>query len=177
MRRSWALLAVLLAAGCAEVEKQPEATPEVESNAERSPAASREPKLKNSTLKYLANRKLKPQPTRPLNVKSHCAHKDAIGTTTKLDLLVKEAVVKTFDARVTMKGYGSCHFDLKDFDQTEQLPQALLRHKRDAGCLVRMWEEGPRVTVAFNSCPKSCEGDAFSYLWPIMVEAKSGRCF
>jgi hypothetical protein len=40
-----------------------------------------------------------------------------------------------------------------------------------------MWEQGPKVTIAFNSCPKSCEGDAFSYLWPIMVEQKSGRCF
>lgn len=177
MRQCWALLVALLAAGCAEVEKQPEVAPQVETAAEKTPVAPSEPKFKNSTLKYLANRKLTPQPTRPLNVKSRCSHRDAIGTTTKLDLLVKEAVIKTFDARVTMKGYGTCHFVLNDFEQAEKLPQALLRHKRDAGCLVRMWEQGPKVTIAFNSCPKSCEGDAFSYLWPIMVEAKSGRCF
>ena len=76
-----------------------------------------------------------------------------------------------------MKGYGTCRFNLKEFEQAETLPQALFRHKRDAGCLVRMWEQGPRVTVAFNSCAKSCEGQAFDYLWPIVVEAKSGRCY
>jgi hypothetical protein len=177
MWRRWVLLVVALAAGCADVEKQPEAEAVGESLAEKQVAASSEPKLKNSTLRYLAKRNLKPQPTRPLNVQSRCMHTDAIGTATKLDLLVREASIQTFDAQVTMKGYGTCRFALNDFEQAAKLPQPLLRHKRDAGCSVRMWEEGSKVTVAFNSCPKSCEGDAFSYLWPIMVEAKSGRCF
>lgn len=171
------LLLVLLLAGCAEVEKQPEVKVEAEAPVAVATVESTEPKFKNSTLKYLANRNLKPQPTRPLNVKSKCSHRDAIGTTTKLDLLVKEAVVKSFDAQVTMKGYGSCRFNLNDFEQVEKLPQALLRHKKESGCLVRMWEQGPKVTVAFNSCAKSCEGQAFDYLWPIVVEAKSGRCY
>lgn len=177
MRRVGLLLAVLLAAGCAEVEKQPEAKPVEEVPGEKPAPEVSEPQFKNSTLKYLAGRNLKPQPTRPLNVKSRCSHRDAIGTTTKLDLLVKEAVVKSFDAQVTMKGYGTCRFNLNDFEQAEKLPQALLKHKRDAGCMVRMWEQGPQVTVAFNSCAKSCEGQAFDYLWPIVVEAKSGRCY
>lgn len=177
MWRRLALIAVLLAAGCAEVEKQPEPTVGPEPAGEAPVVAPSEPKFKNSTLKYLANRNLKPQPTRPLNVKSHCSHKDAIGTLTKLDLLVKEAEVKTFNAQVSMKGYGTCRFNLNEFVQAEKLPQALLRHKDNKDCSVRMWEQGPKVTIAFNSCPKACEGDAFSYLWPIMVEAKSGRCF
>lgn len=179
MWRRWIFLLVLLAAGCAEVEKK---LPEVEPVVEAEPVKPEvpptvEPKFKNSTLKYLANRNLKPQPTRPLNVRSKCSHRDAIGTATRLDLLVKEAVVKTFNAQVAIKGYGTCNFNLGDFDQAEKLPQALLRHKREPGCLVRMWEQGDQVTIAFNACPKSCERDAFSYLWPIMVEAKSGRCF
>lgn len=176
MRAGWALLLVLLAAGCAEVEKQPEPVASAEPEKEAPPVSS-EPKFKNSTLKYLANRNLKPQPTRPLNVKSKCSHKDAIGTTTQLDLLVKESLIKSFSAQVTMKGYGACRFNLKDFEQVEKMPQPLLRHKKDEGCQVRMWEQGAKMTIAFNSCPKACDGDAFSYLWPIMVEAKSGRCF
>ena len=177
MWRCWALLALLVTAGCAEVEKQPEARPVDESAAKLPTPASGELKFKSDTLKYLAKRNIKPQPTRPLNVRSRCTHKDAIGTATRLDLLVTEAVVKNFDAQVTIKGYGSCSFKLDDFEQVEKLPQALLRHKRESGCTVRMWEQGTNVTVAFNSCPKSCERDAFSYLWPIMVEAKSGHCF
>lgn len=177
MRRRWAFLLVFLVAACSEVAKKAEPGPSAEPAAERPATVSDEPKMKNSTLKYLANRNLKPQPTRPLNVQSHCAHKDAIGTTTKLDLLVRDAVVKTFDAQVTMKGYGTCRFNLDDFEQAEKLPQALLKHKHESGCLVRMWEQGPKVTVAFNSCPRSCEGQAFDYLWPIVVEAKSGHCY
>ncbi|HLO64222.1 MAG TPA: hypothetical protein VK165_14790 [Azonexus sp.] len=177
MRFAPLLLLALLAAGCAEKPVPPE-EPVAEVKAEPPAAVVEEtPKFKNSTLKYLANRNLKPQPTRPLNVRSRCTHKDAIGTQTRLDLLVKEAEVKTFDAQVSMKGYGACRFNLNEFEQVEKLPQALLRHKKQSDCLVRMWEQGPKVTIAFNSCPKSCEGQAFDYLWPIMVEAKSGRCF
>ena len=172
MRHAWVFVAIALLAGCAEVEKVPE--PEVKT--EEVPVAA-SPKFKSDTLKYLSKRMIKPQSTRPLNVRSKCSHRDAIGTTTKLDLLVKEAEVKTFSALVTMKGYGACSFKLQDFEQSEKLPQALLKHKSEAGCSVRLWEQGSKVTIAFNSCPKSCEGDAFSYLWPIMLEAKSGRCF
>lgn len=176
-RRGWlALACAALAAGCAQAPRPP-VTPEAVEIAPETPSTVNSPKFSNATLKYLANRKLKPQPTRPLNVKSRCSHRDAIGTQTRLDLLVKDAVVKTFDAQVSMKGYGSCSFKLNEFEQIEQLPQALLRHKTQEGCLVRMWEEGPKVTVAFNSCPSSCQGQAFDYLWPIVIEAKSGRCY
>ena len=177
MWRRLLLVVVLAAAGCAEVEKQPEPVAVEEPVIEKQAAESKEPKFKNSTLKYLANRNLKPQPTRPLNVRSRCNHRDAIGTQTRLDLLVKEASVKTFVAEVSMKGHGSCRFDLNEVEQVEKMPQALLRHKKQSDCLVRMWEQGPKVTIAFNSCPKSCDGQAFDYLWPIMVEAKNGRCF
>jgi len=177
MWRRLLLVVVLAAAGCAEVGKAPDTAADVEPLPETQATESKEPKFKNSTLKYLANRNLKPQPTRPLNVRSRCTHKDAIGTQTRLDLLVKEAEVKTFVAQVSMKGHGTCRFDLNDFNQVEKMPQALLRHKKQSDCLVRMWEQGPKVTIAFNSCPKSCDGGAFEYLWPIMVEAKSGQCF
>jgi hypothetical protein len=172
MRLIPALLAALLLAACATPPK--EAEPVAEAPPE--PVKEETPKLKNSTLKYLAGRNLKPQPTRPLNVKSRCTHKDAIGTQTRLDLLVKEADVKTFAAQVTMKDYGTCQFDLKDFEQVQKLPQPLLRHKKAAGCTVRMWEQGRNVTIAFNSCPTSCEGKAFDYLWPVVVDARNGRC-
>lgn len=177
MWRHLLLVVVLAAAGCAEVEKQPGKATDEEPAAEKLASESTEPKFKNSTLKYLAKRNLKPQATRPLNVSSRCMHRDAIGTQTELDLLVKEAQVKTFVAQISMKGHGTCRFDLNEFEQIEKMPQALLRHRKESNCLVRMWEQGPKVTIAFNSCPKSCDGQAFDYLWPIMVEAKSGQCF
>ena len=168
-RAAWLLLP-LLAAGCAELGKQAESGPESGST------ATSEQKIESQPLKYLKNRSIKPQPTRPLNVRAKCSTRDAIGTTRRLDLLVKEASVQTFDAQVTMKEYGACRFNLRDFEQIEKMPQALLRHRQESGCTVRMWEQGNKVTIAFDNCPKSCEGDAFSYLWPLIVEGKSGRC-
>lgn len=168
---AWLLLALL--AGCAEVDKRAEAPPP-EPKPEPAPVA--EERIKSQPLKYLAGRNLKPMPTRPLNVKSRCSHRDAVGTQTNLNLLVKDAEVKTFSARVNIPKRGLCRFDLKDFKQAEKLPQALLKAKDGSDCSVRMWEQGNEVTIAFNSCPKACQGDAFSYLWPILVEAKTGRC-
>jgi len=164
------ILAALLAA-CASPPPAPEPVPEP-----TPPVAEKTPKFKNSTLKHLANRKIVPQPTRPLNVRSRCSHSDAIGTVTRLNMLVKEAEVKSFDAQVSMKGHGVCRFNMKDFRQDAKLPQVLLRHKTESKCTVRMWEQGHKVTIAFNSCPKSCEGKAFEYLWPVVVDARNGRC-
>ena len=83
-----------------------------------------------------------------------------------------------FDAVILSKGRGRCRFSLADFRQETREPQVLLRHARDSKCTVRMWrEQSERITVAFNSCQKSCEGKAFDYLWPILVESKTGQCF
>lgn len=173
-------LLLALAAGflgaCAEVERQPEPSPP-EAVAAPEPVAAAEQRMESQPLKYLVGRRLSPQPTRPLNVKSKCSHRDAVGTQTNLNLLVRNAEVKTFAAKVSIPKRGTCRFDLKDFNQAEKLPQALLKARDGSDCLVRLWEQGNRVTIAFNSCPRSCDGEAFSYLWPIMVEAKSGRCF
>ncbi len=174
MRGVLIVFAGLLLAACGSVPKAPE--PMVEVPVEPVVEVIETPKFKNSTLKYLANRNLKPQPTRPLNVKSKCSHRDAIGTATRLELLVKNADVKTLDAQISIKSHGSCRFNLKDFEQEARLPQALLRHKQERACTLRMWEQGNNVTLAFNSCPKSCEGKAFDYLWPVVVDARNGRC-
>jgi hypothetical protein len=55
--------------------------------------------------------------------------------------------------------------------------KVLLRHARDTQCTVRMWrEQSEKITIAFTGCQKSCEGKAFDYLWPILVESKTGQC-
>ena len=181
MRWLLPLAVALLIGGCAETpvaERVPE--PVVMATAKKPPpppAPATSAEYSPDALRFLARHNLQPQTTRPLNVRSRCANIDAIGTETLLDLLVNNAEVQTFHAQVAIRGRGTCRFSLTDFDQVERLPQALLRHKRYAGCTVRLWEEGKKVTIAFNSCPRSCDRNAFSYLWPIMVEADSGRCF
>lgn len=177
MWRWLGLLASALLAACAEVPPQRVPEPVVEVAPEAPPPPPADDGWYKGPLKHLAGRDLKPMPVRPLNVRSRCSHKDAVGTVTRLDLLVREAEVKRLDARVSIKGKGACSFNLKNFEQVEKMPQPLLRARDGSACTLRLWEQEKRVTLAFNSCAQACERDAFSYLWPIMVESKSGQCF
>ena len=92
-----------------------------------------------------------------------------------MDLQVSKAEVKRFTAAVSIPKQGLCRFDMKHFEQTAKLPNVVLSD-RETACTVRMWEQDKGVTVAFNSCQAKCSGDAFSYLWPILVDTRSGRC-
>ncbi len=118
-------------------------------------------------------------PDQALNVKTKCAFRDAIGTRGKMDLQVKDAEVQRFTAEVNIPKKGICRFDMKNFQQTGNLPTV---HLADAasGCSVRMWAQElgreKSVTIAFTGCQTQCSGDSFSYLWPILVDTRNGRC-
>ena len=52
------------------------------------------------------------------------------------------------------------------------MPQALLRHRQESGCTVRMWEQGNKVTIAFDKAPAvkawlgACQArPAFRKMW------------
>jgi hypothetical protein len=120
-------------------------------------------------------RKRGPIPTRALNVAADCAFKDETGYRGAMKLKVADAQVRTFEARVDIPGRGACRFDLRDFRQTASMPNVALSAQRSR-CIVRMWEQGRRVTVAFNNCQDRCSGRAYSYLWPIMADAQTGSC-
>ena len=85
-----------------------------------------------------------------------------------------DAEVKRFAAEIHIPKQGMCRFDMKDFAQSEKQPVKL--DHSNGKCAVRMWEQGERVTVAFNNCPAQCEREAFDYVWPILVDRKAGRC-
>ena len=85
------------------------------------------------------------------------------------------AAVKRFTAEVSIPKQGLCRFDIKNFRQTAKLPNVVLTDAQST-CVVRMWEQEKGVTVAFNACESKCSGDAFSYLWPILVDTRNGRC-
>ena len=172
----WRVLAASLPlwwlAGCA--------TPPTVSTAPQEPAAptvADDDEMMRRPLKNLAGRKLKAQPDRALNVRSQCSAKDAVGTRTKLDLQVRDAVVKRLSAQVSMPKRGTCRFNLQDFAQQESLPTVKLAAKDGSECTIRLWEQGSQTTIAFQSCAARCDAGAFDYLWPILVETKSGRCF
>lgn len=119
----------------------------------------------------------KPPPiaVRALNVSSDCAFRDPTGYRGAMKLKVADAEVQAFEAKVDIPEQGVCRFALTDFRQTETLPNVVLR-ARDSACTVRMWEQGRRVTVAFNDCADRCAPSAaYPYLWPILAH-RSGGC-
>ena len=169
------LLVLALLAGCATPEPAPpEPAPRAEVPPPAPAEASRAP-WRQDKLKHLANRKLAPIPTRPLNAKARCSFKDETGYRGRLNLDVKEADVKRFDARVDVPQRGSCHFDLKNFRQTASLPTVMLAAHKSA-CKVSLWEQGDQVTVAFRDCREECSGNSVEYLWPILVDNRKGSC-
>ena len=160
------LLFVAALGGCAGNEKQPEPVATPEPAVKPPPAVVRtEPRPK----------KPGPIPVRPLNVKAECAFRDETGYNGAMRLAIDEARVQSFEAKVTIPRHGACRFDLKDFRQTREMPSVELAHLRDR-CIVRVWEQGERVTVAFQQCQRMCSGNAHDYLWPILTDTRDGSC-
>ena len=158
------LLPVLLLGACAAPEKAPPAT-QAQPPAPVVKTAPAEPRQARPG----------PIPVRPLNVKTECSFRDETGYNGALKLNVAEAKVQAFEAKVNIPKRGACRFDLKDFRQTKELPAIELSQTKGR-CIVRVWEQGERVTVAFQQCEKMCSGNSYSYLWPILNDRRKGSC-
>lgn len=167
-------LAALIGA-CATPE--PPAPPPAASEPAPAPTPKAEkPRIESQPLKHLAGRNLKPMPIRPLNVKTRCTFRDEVtGTRGRLDLQVHEDEVQRFAAEVDIPKHGVCRFDMKDFAQDKGRHPVTL-NGNGSGCAVRVWEQASRVTVAFSECAAKCERNAHEYLWPILIDGKTGRC-
>lgn len=165
-RPAFVLLAAFLGA-CATPEKAPppaaEAPPPVPA-----PVAAAKPQAAKPA-------RPGPIPVRPLNVSTECNFRDETGYNGALKLSVAEAKVEAFQAKVNIPKRGACRFDLKDFRQTKALPAIELTQLKGR-CIVRMWEQGSRVTVAFQECEKMCSGNAYASLWPILNDRRDGSC-
>ena len=166
--RAFAALAAVLLAACAGPE--PAAPPAADAGA---PAAA--PSVAERPAPRARARRPGPIPLRPLEVSADCAFRDETGYQGALKLRVEAASVRAFEARVLIPRRGACRFDLRDFRQTRGMPGVELS-QREGRCVVRMWEQGERVTVAFQQCERMCSGLAFDYLWPILADRRDGTC-
>lgn len=177
---AWLMAGVL--AGCAgpETTRIEEPTPAADETrqAQKLPEPPAQVVPETSRIKRRpapAARRGKPIPVRPLTVRTECSFKDEVGYGGSLSLAVDQARVARFDASVTIPRRGVCRFSLADFDQTQKLPNIVLSHRFN-GCIVRMWEQGERVTVAFEHCESMCSPGAYPYLWPILAYRREGSC-
>lgn len=177
-RAAWLAALAALAAGCATVEPNRPAAPKQKEEAVAQPQESATEQAPVQKPKERGARKSGPRAiaTRPINVKADCSFKDPSGYRGTMKLQVADAQVRQFEATVNVPDHGSCSFALRDFSQTAQMPNPVLRH-RSNGCEVRLWEQGQRVTVAFLRCRANCSSHgAFERLWPILADAGNGSC-
>lgn len=161
-----AVIVALTIVGCATPEPERAPTP-----APTPPSATRPTPMPPP----VARPRPGPLPVKPLNVKADCAFRDETGYQGAMKLDVADARVRHFEATVDIPRRGNCRFALRDFHQTGTMPSIVLQSQRSR-CVVRMWEQGTRVTVAFDSCSDMCTGDAFTYVWPFLADAHNGSC-
>lgn len=168
------LLPVLLVGACATPEPPaPTPVPEPPPRATEPPPAKA--RIESQPLKHLAGRKLTAMPEKAVEVRTRCSFREVSGGRASLDLHVARAEVKRFAAEISIPKRGSCRFERGSFEQTARLPAVELSDAA-SGCTVRVWEQERTVAVGFTGCASYCTGDAFSYLWPIEVDTRSGRC-
>ena len=167
---------ILLVSACA-TQPKPEPRPSSSTPEAIQPTAksSTPPKATLSSAPKSKSTKPKPIPTRALNVAANCKFSDETGYSGNMKLNIEQAKVHAFEAAVNIPKRGACRFDLKNFRQTRELPTVELSHLRDA-CVVRVWEQGERITVAFQECRRLCTGNAWEHLWPILTDTRDGSC-
>ena len=167
IERLLAVLVVSLASACTTPARAPQPDAPTESAAKPGPFARTRPAPKAI--------KPAPIPTRAITVRTDCAFRDETGYNGAMKLAIEQARVQAFEATVNIPQHGTCRFDLRNFRQTRELPTVELSHLNDP-CIVRVWEQGERVRVAFQECRKLCSGSAWEKLWPILNERRDGSC-
>jgi len=172
-------LVSLGAVSCSSIQV-PDPVPSKPEEADASPpqpVATPKPETAPRSRRSESERRAKPGPipSRALNVATECRFRDETGYGGKLKLSIDQAKVQAFEAAVDIPRRGSCKFDLKNFRQTREMPTVELTHLHDS-CVVRVWEQGTRVTVAFQQCKKMCSGNAWDHLWPILNDRQDGTC-
>ena len=117
-------------------------------------------------------------PTEPRlqNAAVSCNYKDEGGVRGKVTLLVDDFKVTRFNARIEMPNGGLCQFDSKKMEQ-RPFEQGIAMQSTGDECVVRMWEQKHRITIAAYSCHKQCSKGSFSYLWPILMDTRIGTCY
>jgi len=124
---------------------------------------------------------LPPAPKLPaaagLTLDGNCTGRDERGYAESLRLHLVSGAVTAFEARIVIPRRGSCNYRLSDFRQTRYSPYVELVSTSGSPCVVRVWQQGDRVTVAPTDCAEKCTRGAFVYAWPMDLRAPGGGCY
>lgn len=113
---------------------------------------------------------------KPLNVTFRCAAHDERHHTAQADIEVADGNVHYLRTRLATPLGGVCEFALPDFTQTQRMPSVELK-ARSGRCTLRMWEQGPKVTLAYSNCEQYCKpSSTMDYILPILYDRRVNRC-
>lgn len=114
-----------------------------------------------------------PAPTTPgASLKGSCVERDETGYSENAHFEIAAGQVRSLDATITIPSRGNCRYQLSAFRQTKTSPFVELTATSNAACVIRIWQQGDRITMAPTDCADKCTRGAFDYAWPI--EFKSG---
>jgi len=123
-----------------------------------------------------AGRPTRAMKARPITLAMRCAAMDERKHTVQADVDVSRGQVRYLRTRLAQPE-GSCEFALPDFTQTKTMPSIELRDRRGSNCVLRMWEQGPQVVLAYHGCASYCQpGRAFDDMLPVLFDRRVGRC-
>jgi len=118
----------------------------------------------------------KPMAAKPLTAKYRCAAHDERHHTAQLDVEVTDGNVSYLRTRLATPTGGVCEFALPDFTQTQRMPSVELKAK-SGSCTLRMWEQGPKVTLAYSHCEQYCKpSSTMEYILPVLYDRRVNRC-
>lgn len=123
-----------------------------------------------------AGRPTRAMQAKPITLAMRCAAMDERKHTVQADVDVSGGTVRYLRTRLSQPR-GSCEFALPDFAQTKSMPSIELRDRHGSDCVLRMWEQGPQVVLAYHGCERYCEpGHAFGDMLPVLFDRRVGRC-
>ena len=112
----------------------------------------------------------------PINVRNQCSFHDDTGYhgTNRVEIVNGE--VRSLATEISVPDRGSCSFETSGFKQIQRTPSIELRNAGD-GCTVRIWQQGPQVTISYTHCAQRCaSAETFKYVWPVLINTGSGTC-
>ena len=116
------------------------------------------------------------QTPKAINIRHRCSFRNETGYNGSTHIEIANNEVKALSTSIQVPLYGgSCSFEGSGFRQTARTPSIEMRHAD--GCTVRIWTQGPQLTVSYSKCASRCtDPNVFKYIWPVLIDQPSGKC-
>jgi len=112
----------------------------------------------------------------PINVRNQCTFRDDTGYHGSNRVEIVNGEVRSLATEISVPDRGSCSFETSGFKQIQRSPSIEMRNAGD-GCTVRIWQQGPQITISYTHCAQRCaSAETFKYVWPVLINTGNGSC-